>query len=171
MIISSGAAQNSNQSKDARAAVNKFFSLLKSRSYPALYDFLPNDLQKQITREQLSLSLKRLETFILIEKMEIVRIQERGDFAIADTTIYGKLIKPMKLPNEEIRDGRIQVQQLLLKENGQWKVASADSRTQSSFLKRNPDFNKQFQFNPPKFEFKQNGEWKSVGRKPVANGQ
>src|SRR5262249_25232716 len=147
LIISSGAAQSPNQSKDARAAVNKFFSLLKSRSYPALYDFLPNDLQKQITREQLSLSLKRLETFILIEKMEISRIQERGDFAIADTTIYGKLIKPMKLPNEEIRDGRIQVQQLLFKENGQWKVASADNRTQSSFLKRNPDFNKQFQFN------------------------
>jgi hypothetical protein len=168
LVISSGAAQNSNQSKDARAAVNKFFLLLKSRSYPALYDYLPSDLQRQITREQLSLSLKRLESFILIEKMEIGRVQERGDYAIADTTIYGKLIRPMKLPNEEIRDGRIIVQQYLFKENGQWKVASADSRTQANFLKRNPDLAKQFQFNPPKFEFKQNGEWKPVVKRSEA---
>lgn len=171
LIISTGAAQNSNRSKDARAAVNNFFSLLKARSYPALYDYLPSDLQRQITREQLSLSLRRLESFILIERMEIARVQEHGDYAIADTTIYGKLTKPMKLPNEEIRDGRILVQQYLFKENGQWKVASADARTQSNFLKRNPDFNKQFQVSQPKFEFKQNGEWKPIGRRPVANGQ
>src|SRR5215468_9721330 len=83
----SGAAQNASQSKDARAAVNKFFSLLKSRSYPALYEFLPADLQRQITREQLSMSLMRLDSFIMIERMEISRVQERGDFAVVDTTI------------------------------------------------------------------------------------
>ncbi|MGH9765958.1 MAG: hypothetical protein ACREAB_00875 [Blastocatellia bacterium] len=165
LIFTSGAAQINGQSKDARAAVNKFFSLLKSRSYPALYEFLPSDLQRQITREQLSFSLKRLESFILIEKMEISRVQERGDYAIADTTIYGKLIKPMKINNEEISEGRILAQQYLLKENGQWKIASADGRMLNHFLKRNPDFNKQFQFNQPKFEFKQNGEWKLVGRR------
>src|SRR5262249_17314778 len=62
--LMSGAAQTDNQSKDARAAVNKFFLLLKSRSYPALYEFLPSDLQRIITREQLALSLMRLDTFI-----------------------------------------------------------------------------------------------------------
>jgi hypothetical protein len=70
-----GAAQSVNQSKDARAAVNKFFLLLKSRSYPALYEFLPSDLQRHITREQLALSLMRLDSFISIERLEIGRVQ------------------------------------------------------------------------------------------------
>src|SRR5262249_1635598 len=89
----SGAAQNDNQSKDARAAVNKFFLLLKSRSYPALYEFLPSDLQRQVTREQLALSLMRLDSFITIERMEVGRVQAHGDFAVINTTIYGRLKK------------------------------------------------------------------------------
>src|SRR5687767_9520137 len=60
-------AQGDNQSKDARSAVNKFFLLLKSRSYPALYEFLPSDLKRQISREQLALSLMRLDSFLTIE--------------------------------------------------------------------------------------------------------
>src|SRR5215813_8249327 len=131
--IMSGAAQNNNQSKDARAAVNKFFLLLKSRSYPALYEFLPSDLQRQITREQLSLSLMRLDSFITIERIEIGRVQERGNFAVVDTTIYGRLKKLTTINGEEIREGRVTAQQFLFREGAQWKVATADNRTQSYF--------------------------------------
>jgi hypothetical protein len=160
----SGAAQNENQSKDARAAVNKFFLLLKSRSYPALYEFLPSDLQRQITREQLAMSLMRLDSFITIERMEVGRVQARGDFAVVNTTIYGKLKKPVKINGEEISEGRVAAQQLLLRESGQWKVVTADNRTQSYFLKRNAEFSKQFQLAQPKFEFKQKDGWTVLGR-------
>src|SRR5262249_13312989 len=95
--LMSGAAQNDNPSKDARAAVNQFFLLLKSRSYPALYEFLPSDLQRQVTREQLALSLMRLDSFITIERMEVGRVQAHGDFAVINTTIYGRLKKPVTL--------------------------------------------------------------------------
>jgi len=162
--LMSGAAQSDNQPKDARAAVNKFFSLLKSRSYPALYEFLPSDLQRQITREQLSLSLRRLDSFIMIERIEVGRVQERGDFAVVDTTIYGKLKKPMTLNGEEVKEGRIAAQQFLFRESGQWKVATADNRTQSYFLKRNAEFSKQFQIAQPRFEFKQRDKWMVLGR-------
>src|SRR5262245_66280843 len=111
----SGAAQNNNQPKDARAAVNKFFLLLKSRSYPALYEFLPSDLQRQVTREQLAMSLMRLDSFITIERMEVGRVQARGDFAVVNTTIYGKLKKPVTVNGEEINEGRIQTKQLMLR--------------------------------------------------------
>ncbi len=163
LILVSSFAQNRHQSKDARAAVNSFFSLLKSQQYAALYDFLPSQLQQQITREQLSQSLKRLESFIVIERMEIGRVQERGDYAVVDTTIYGRLKKPLNLNQQEVSEGRVAAQQFLFRENGQWKIATADSRAQAYFLKRNPEFNKQFQIAPPKFEFKQNGEWKAMG--------
>ncbi len=162
----SGAAQNDNQSKDARAAVNKFFLLLKSRSYPALYEFLPSDLQRQITREQLALSLMRLDSFITIERMEVGRVQERGDFAVINTTIYGKLKKPVTINGEEISEGRVAAQQFLFRESGRWKVVTADNRTQSYFLKRNAEFSKQFQLAKPRFEFKQKDGWMALSRAP-----
>ena len=158
------AAQDNNQSKDARIAVNKFFLLLKSRSYPALYEFLPSDLQRQITREQLALSLMRLDSFITIERMEVGRVQQRGDFAVINTTIYGKLKKPVKVNGEEISEGRVAAQQLLFRESGRWKVVTADNRTQSYFLKRNAEFSKQFQLAQPKFEFKQKDRWTAMGK-------
>ncbi|MCI0390383.1 MAG: hypothetical protein MOB07_16655 [Acidobacteria bacterium] len=154
-------AQNKSQPKDARAAVQTFFSLLKSQQYSSLYDFLPGQLQQQFTSEQLAQSLKRLDSFIVIERMEIGRIQQKGDFAVIDTTIYGRLKKPIKLSGEEVNEGRTSVQQYLFKENGQWKVATADSRTRDYFLRQYPEFNKQFQFMQPRFEFKQNGRWTS----------
>jgi hypothetical protein len=164
--IMSGAAQNDNQSKDARAAVNKFFLLLKSRSYPALYEFLPSDLQRQVTREQLALSLMRLDSFITIERMEVGRVQARGDFAVVNTTIYGKLKKPVTVNGEEISEGRVSAQQFLFREGGHWKVVTADNRTQSYFLKRNAEFSKQFQLAQPRFEFKQKDKWTAFG-KPI----
>jgi hypothetical protein len=160
----SGAAQNNNQSKDARSAVNKFFLLLKSKSYPAIYEFLPSDLQRQITREQLALSLRRLDSFLTIERMEVGRVQQRGDFAVVNTTIYGRLKKPVKVNGEEVSEGRVAAQQFLLREGGQWKVVTADNRTQSYFLKRNTEFSKQFQLAQPKFEFKQRDKWTAMGK-------
>jgi hypothetical protein len=164
VFVMSAAAQDNNQSKDARSAVNKFFVLLKSRSYPALYEFLPSDLQRQITREQLALSLMRLDSFITIERMEVGRVQQHGDFAVVNTTIYGKLKKPVKVNGEEISEGRVAAQQFLLRESGHWKVVTADNRTQSYFLKRNAEFSKQFQLAQPKFEFKQKDKWTVMGK-------
>jgi hypothetical protein len=157
-------AQNKQRSGDARATVQTFFSLLKSQRYSSLYEYLPSKLQEQITREQLIKSLKRLETYITIERMEIRRVQQDGDYAVIDTTIYGRLKKPVKLDIEEANEGRITVQQYLFKENNSWKIATADNRTRDYFLKRNPDFNKQFQFNLPRFEIKQDGQWRAPKR-------
>ena len=159
-----GAAQTNNQSKDARAAVNKFFLLLKSRSYPSLYEFLPSDLQRQITPEQFAMSLMRLNSFITIERMEVGRVQQRGDFAVINTTIYGKLKKAVTVNGEEISEGRVSAQQFLFREGGKWKVVTADNRTQSYFLKRNAEFSKQFQLAQPRFEFKQKDKWTAFGK-------
>jgi len=165
-IYYSALAQSKQQRGDARATVQSFFSLLKSQRYSSLYEYLPSKLQEQITRDQLTTSLKRLETYITIERMEIGHVQEIGDYAVIDTTIYGRLKKPLKLETEEASEGRITVQQFLFKENNRWKVVTADNRARDYFLKRNPDFNKQFQFNLPRFEIKLDGQWRAPRRTP-----
>jgi hypothetical protein len=166
-LVLSGASalsQSKSQPKDARATVQTFFSLLKSQKYSSLYEFLPSQLQKQITPAQLALSLKRLDSFLIIDRMEVGRVQQKGDFAVIDTTIYGRLRKPYKVNGEEVTEGRVSVQQFLFKEKNSWKIATADSRSREYFLKSHPEFNKQFQFALPRFEFKQNGRWA-----PLAN--
>lgn len=148
---------------DAKGAVNSFFSLLKTQKYAALYDYLPSDMQQRVSREQLTASLKRLSSFITIEKMEIGRVQQKGDFAVVDTTIFGKLVRPMsKEQNAQPQEGKVSVQQYLFKENGHWKVATSDSTTRSYFLKKHPEFKQGFQFTQPRFFIKQDGQWKAM---------
>jgi hypothetical protein len=165
MICLSAQAQNKSRPGDARAAVQAFFSLLKTQQYASLHDFLPSQLQQQITPAQLALSLKRLESFIAIERMDIGRVQQKGDLAVIDTTIYGRLKKPLNLNGEVINEGRVTVQQYLFKENNHWKIATADNRTRDIFLNNHPQFNKQFQFTQPRFEWKQDGRWIAMARK------
>jgi hypothetical protein len=149
--------------KDARAAVQTFFDLLRSQKYSALYDYLPREMQQRVTREQLTEGLKRLDGFLVIERMEIGRVQQRGDFAVVDTTIYGRLRRPMEINSQKVEEGKVAVQQYLFKEGTQWKVATADGNTRAYFLKRYPNFSKEFQFTQPQFFIKQNGSWKAVG--------
>lgn len=152
---------------DAKGAVNSFFSLLKGQKYSALYDYLPAEMQQKMSREQLTNSLKRLSSFISIEKMDIGRVQQKGDFAVVDTTIYGRLARPIKAgagsADKQTQEGKVAVQQYLFKENGHWKVVTADSSARNYFLKKHPDFKQGFQFTPPRFFIKQNGQWKALG--------
>ncbi len=151
---------------EAKAAVQTFFSLLKAQKYSALYDYLPSEMQQRLSRDQLTASLKRLNSFVIIDKLEIGRVQQKGDFAVVDTIIYGKLSQPFpsKDANKEkqAQEGKISVQQYLYKENGHWKVATSDSATRNNFLKKHPDFKQGFQFSQPKFFIKQNGKWQAV---------
>ena len=152
--------------QDSKAAVRSFFGLLKAQKYAALYDYLPGELQQKTSREQMTNSMKRLSSFIVIEKMDIGRVQQKGDFAVIDTTIFGKLSRPLKASEgkqeKQVQEGKISVQQYLFKENGYWKVATSDSATRNYFIKKHPDFKDGFQFTQPKFFIRQNGQWKAM---------
>ncbi len=169
-ICAAAVAQNKTQSagnqSNVRGAVQSFFSLLKSQKYSELYDFLPSQLQSQTSREQLTASLTRLGAYLTVERLQVGRIQQKGDFAVVDTTIYGNLKRTMNMNGEEVKEGRVTVQQYLLKENGRWKITTADNRTRDFFLKRNPEFKKQFQLSQPQFAFKQKGRWTPLGQPP-----
>ena len=153
--------------------VQTFFALLKGQQYAKLHELLPSQMQAQISREQLAANLKRIEGFLTLERMQVGRVQEKGEFAVVDTTIFGKLKQPMNFNGQSISEGRIVTQQYLFKENGQWKVVSADESARGFFLKRNPQFNQQFQLSKPQLAFKRDGQWQSLqpGRKPEARLQ
>jgi hypothetical protein len=90
-------------------------------------------------------------------------VQQKGDFAVVDTTIYGNLKRPItKDQNNKAQAGKVSVQQYLFKENGHWKVATSDSATRSHFLKKHPEFKQGFQFTQPRFFIKQDGQWKAM---------
>lgn len=167
LFCTGGLAQTQPGKGTPRAAVQQFFTLLKAQQHAKLYDLLPVQLQQQITREQLSLSLKRLDQFLVMEKLEIGRVQQQGEFAVVDTTIYGGLKTPMKMQGQAINAGRATAQQYLLKENGHWKIVTADERTRALFLKQNPGFSNQFQLTRAQFAFKQNGQWQALDRRSI----
>ena len=145
-----------------RTAVQNFFKRLKSGQYDAVYDDLPSQIQQQVTREQLIQSLKRLESFLVMDKMAIGRVQQRSESAVVDTTIYGRLKRPMKVEGEDIFEGRVEVQQYLIKEGRDWRVITADDRTRAYFLRRNPEFNGGFELSAPRFAFKKKGLWQPL---------
>lgn len=166
VVVAQNKTQTAVNQTNVRGAVQSFFSLLKSQKYSELYDFLPSQLQSQTSREQLTASLTRLGAYLTVERLEVGRIQQKGDFAVVDTTIYGNLKRTMNMNGEEVKEGRVSVQQYLLKENGRWKITTADNRTRDFFLKRNPEFKKQFQLSQPQFAFKQKGRWTPLGQPP-----
>jgi hypothetical protein len=148
--------------RNPQAAVTAFFAQLKSQRYDALYDFLPSRMQSQLTREELAQSLRRLDSLIKFDRIETGRVQRRGDQAVVDTVLYGTLRRPMKIDGRDASEGRVAVQQLLFREDGQWKIVTADDRTRRLFQQQYPGFDKEFQLRPPQFAFNVGGVWKAL---------
>jgi hypothetical protein len=146
-----------------RATIQNFFAHLRAQQYAELYDYLPNQVQQYVTQAQLIQSLRRLGSFIQMERMEIGRIQQVGDFAVIDTNLYGRLKQPLKFEGTEIVEGRVAVQQYMIKEGQEWKVITADERSRALFLEHNPGFSRGFQLSPPQFAYKKDGAWKPIG--------
>ncbi|MBX3276907.1 MAG: DUF4126 family protein [Acidobacteria bacterium] len=147
--------------RSPQAAVTAFFDQLKSQRYDALYDFLPSRMQSQLPREELTRSLRRLDSLIKFDRIETGRVQRRGDHAVVDTVLYGTLRRPMKIDGRDASEGRLAVQQLLFREDGRWKVVTADDRTRNLFQQQYPGFDREFQLRPPQFAFKLGGVWKA----------
>ena len=153
---------------DARATVQNFFSHLKAQQYAELYDYLPSEVRQYVTQEQLVQSLRRLGSFIQIDRMEIGRTQQHAQFAVIDTNLYGRLKQPLKFEGTEIVEGRVAVQQYMIREGQDWKVITADERSRALFLEHNPEFSRGFELSPPQFAYKRNGAWEPIrsGVKP-----
>jgi len=146
------AVRASDQS-DVRNTVQNVFEQLKSHNYGALYDLLPGSSRNRMSRDRFVSALERAQGFYQLDRLDIGAIKVMGDLAVVDTVLYGRVVAPMQA------EGKIVVQQYLLREDGKWRVATGDQSTVRKFLAENPSFGKRFRIQQPRIYVNQNGKW------------
>ena len=138
---------------DVRAAVQHIFDQLKNGQYEALYDALPASARTRISRERLVQGLQRSQNAFQLQRIEIGSVSVSGNLAVVDTTMFAHIAKPFD------GDGKLVVQQYLIREDGKWKVATGDTETINRFLKNNPGFARRFPIKKPQAFVYQNNKW------------
>lgn len=153
LLIGGSATAVGSDESDVRATIQRVFDQLKSGQYATLYDGLPSSSRSRIAKDRFVSGLQRSSNLYRLDRIEIGPVRVSGNLAVADTTMYARLNKPFDA------DGRLVVQQYLVREDGQWRVATGDNATINRFLKANPSFARRFPIKRPKAYINQNGKW------------
>ena len=138
---------------DVRNVVQQTFQQLQSQNYSAVYDSLPSATQKRMTRARFTSALQRAQGRYSLDRISIGAVRVSGDMAVADTELFGRVTSPIAA------EGKIVVQQYLIREAGKWRVATGDNATISRFLKSNPTFARKFPIRQPRIYIKQGNSW------------
>jgi hypothetical protein len=153
-------AQAANEA-EVRGTVQRVFQQLKSREYGALYDYLPSSSRNRMSRDRFASALKRAQDMYVLDRMDVGEVRVAKDIAVVDTVLFGRVVAPISA------EGKIVVQQYLVREDGKWRVATGDSSTINRFLASNPSFRAKFPIRQPRVYVKQGNNWVefSPGRK------
>lgn len=138
---------------DVRNVVQQTFQQLQARNYSAVYDSLPRATQKRMTKSRFTTALQRAQGRYSLDRISIGSVRVAGDLAVADTELFGRVTTPITA------EGKIVVQQYLVREGGQWRVATGDNATIQQFLKTNPAFARKFPVRQPRIYIKQGEQW------------
>lgn len=147
------AAARATEESDVRAIVQQVFQQLQSRDYGAVYDSLPSSSRTRMSRDGFIRALKRAQDRYVLDRISIGAVRVSGNIAVADTELYGRISNPFPA------EGKIVVQQYLVREGGKWRVATGDSGTIQKFLKTNPAFARKFPIRQPRVYVKQGSKW------------
>lgn len=147
------ATANASDESEVRGVVQKVFQQLRTRDYGSVYDSLPSSTRNRTARDRFISALTRAQDRYVLDRIDIGAVRVSGNLAVADTELFGRLAQPFQA------EGKIVVQQYLVREEGRWRVATGDSATIQRFLKSNPAFAKKFPIRPPQIFMKQNGKW------------
>lgn len=138
---------------EVRGTVQRVFEQLKSRDYGAVYDALPASSRTRMSRSRFTTALSRAQNMYVLDRMEVGQVRVSANVAVADTVLYGRVVSPIET------EGKIVVQQYLVREEGKWRVATGDSATIKKFLAGNPAFGRKFPIRQPRVYVRQNGNW------------
>ncbi|HSS20648.1 MAG TPA: hypothetical protein VLL54_11285 [Pyrinomonadaceae bacterium] len=152
LFCTASPAQASDES-DVRGVVQQVFQQLQSHDYGPVYDSLPAATRNRTSRDRFISALKRSQDRYILDRISIGMVRVAGNIAVADTELFGRLASPFQA------EGKIVVQQYLVREDGKWRVATGDSATINRFLKANPSFARKFPIRQPKIYVKQDGKW------------
>jgi len=153
VVFSSGAIAKASDQADVRATVQNVFEQLKAHNYDSLYDLLPGSARNRMSRERFVSALQRAQDFYQLDRLDIGATRVMGNLAVVDTVLYGRVVTPIQA------EGKIVVQQYLLREDGKWRVATGDQSTVKKFLAANPGFSKGFRIQQPRVYVKQGDKW------------
>jgi hypothetical protein len=152
-FVLSAAVVRASDESDVRNTVERVFEQLKSGDYNGLYDVLPNSARARMSRDRFTSALQRAQDFYVLDRMEIGSTRILGDLAVVNTVLYGRLVSPVQA------EGKIVVQQYLMREEGKWRVATGDQAAVRKFLAANPAYSKGFKIQSPRVFIKQEGKW------------
>jgi hypothetical protein len=138
---------------EVRGTVQRVFQQLKSRDYTALYNSLPSASRTRMSRERFSGALRRAQDMYMLDRIEVGQVRVSNNIAVVDTVLYGRVVSPITA------EGKIVVQQYLVREEGEWKVATGDTATIKRFLTSNPGFRAKFPIRQPRVYVKQGSNW------------
>ena len=141
---------------DVRNTIQHVFDQLKSGEYGALYDSLPSSSRNRMSKDRFTTGLQRTSNLYQLQRIQIGAIRVSGNLAVADTTMFAHINKPFDA------DGKLVVQQYLIREDGHWRVATGDNATVNRFLQANPTFARRFPIKRPTAYVNQNGKWVEV---------
>jgi hypothetical protein len=153
VLIAAAQTALASDQAEVRSTVRQVFEKLKSHDYDGLYDVLPGSSRNRMSRERFTSALQRAQEIYELDRIDIGAVKVMGNLAVVDTVLYGRVVKPLQT------EGKIVVQQYLLREDGQWRVATGDQPTLRRFLAANPGFSKGFKIHPPQVFIKQDGKW------------
>jgi hypothetical protein len=138
---------------NVRNVVQQVFQQLQSRDFGAVYDSLPSSTRGRTPRDRFISALKRSQDRYTLDRIKIGAVRVSGNIAVADTELYGRIARPFEA------EGKIVVQQYLVREDGKWRVATGDTATIQRFLQANPSFARKFPIRQPRIYVKQDGKW------------
>ncbi|PYS41896.1 MAG: hypothetical protein DMF71_10385 [Acidobacteria bacterium] len=143
-LFSAAATPNPSDESEVRGAVQRIFDQLKAGQYEALYDGLPSATRARLPRDRFINGLQHTRNLYQLDRIEIGAARVAGNLAVVDTV------------NAE---GKLVVQQYLVREDGKWRVATGDRATIDRFLKSNPSFARKFPIKRPRAFIKQDDKW------------
>lgn len=138
---------------EVRGVVEQTFQQLQSRNFGAVYDSLPASTRSRMSRSRFISALERAQGRYSLDRISIGAVRVSGNIAVADTELYGRITMPFPA------EGKIVVQQYIVREEGKWRVATGDTGTIQRFLKANPAFARKFPIRRPKIFVKQGDKW------------
>ena len=141
---------------EVRGAVQRIFDQLKAGQYEALYDSLPSSTRSRVTRDRFVKGLQGSRNMYQLDRIEIGAVRVSGNIAVVDTVMYAHIQQPFNA------DGKLAVQQYLVREDGSWRVATGDRTTIDRFLKSNPGFARKFPIKRTRAFVQQNGQWVEI---------
>src|SRR5258706_11258613 len=141
---------------DVRSSVQRIFNQLKAGQYEALYDSLPSSTRSRVSRDRFVKGLQGSRNMYQLDRIEIGAVRVSGNLAVVDTVMYAHIQQPFNA------DGKLVVQQYLVREDGSWRVATGDRATIDRFLKSNPAFARRFPIKRTRVFVQQNGQWVEI---------